>query len=219
LDVGVDRAFIACVGGWTNANGSAITGIATVLLAAITVLLAIIAKEQSGIAAEQSKTSRAQLRAYVLADFAQIDHTDLNTSPEVTIYIKNYGETPARNFFVGFPPLTVIRRRDADRLLKTTTREQHRSQPASHEVIGPGAVRPFKARYISRRRSNVLRLGRPKMQRLLNGSHAIYIYGVVFYEDVFGVEHESTIRLFSNIRTPPNTLTTMVPDDGGNEAT
>jgi len=30
-------------------------------------------------------------------------------------------------------------------------------------------------------------------------THAVFLYGIIFYEDVFGDEHESKVRLFSDV--------------------
>ena len=75
------------IGCWLDAHNGAITGVATGLLAIITAWLVFVAREQS-------RTTRAQLRAYVFPKKIGVN-LYIGQVPKYCVLIRNTGQTPA----------------------------------------------------------------------------------------------------------------------------
>jgi hypothetical protein len=87
--IAVVRDYVRCTERFADTHNALITALATVLLSAITFGLIL-----SGV--DQQNTSRAQLRAYVFVDNAEITHIEDGAGvPEGHVFIKNFGQTPA----------------------------------------------------------------------------------------------------------------------------
>jgi hypothetical protein len=86
-DVTVDRAFLSCWGGWANANGSAVTAIATGFLGTITLLLFFMAVVQNDATAMQH-------RAYV--SVRGYEPVELGGRVLCVVIWENAGNTPTK---------------------------------------------------------------------------------------------------------------------------
>jgi hypothetical protein len=156
-----------------NDAASALTAIATALLAVITWFLVRFAKEQSA-------TTRAELRAYVLIGGGRIADIGDRGGRIVEIQIRNFGQTPAHDvqFWVGAgirqfplnsklgPPSDPIAM-SADVMAPNQTSTMFVPVPVSTD---------------------------PQEEWLRKGKAAIYAFGQVTYKDAFGVGHYTDFR-------------------------
>jgi hypothetical protein len=178
-----------------------------------TVFLAIFAVGTLIIAADEISTNKRQSRAYIFIEKIEINRVVVGKTPIVTIVIKNYGKTPAYNFYVGFENLKLIRFERADSL---STADRGKVIPGSREALGPDAIRTAWAAYVTGKR-RAKTLSAASMRRLQAGTHAIFFYGVAFYEDAFGDLHETTFRMFSGGPAGIHSVQ-MSAHDRGNDA-
>lgn len=156
-----------------NEYGTATTAIATALLAAITWFLVRFARDQS-------RTTRAQLRAYVLVSGAEVTDIGNRDSRRVTLTIKNFGQTPAHDvkFWMG----TGLREFPLYRLLEPPSEPV----PMSSDVLAPGRV-------------SIMILAVPRTtdgqeESIRGGKGAIYAFGQATYFDVFNIERQTDFR-------------------------
>jgi len=126
------------------------------------------------------ETSQRQLRAYVSVTGATITNFGSEQPVQAAVDIQNTGQTPAYKM----TGKTLI-----------TTREFPISNPLPDMQVdnaamdlGPGAVFTLRigtARPLTAQENATVRAG----------TLAIYVYGVIRYEDAFGVHHETAFRL------------------------
>jgi hypothetical protein len=204
------RIFWRCVGGYANENGNAITAASTFLLLIVTGLLGLIAYRQY-------TTTRAQLRAYIFVESASIQ--DQATPPNVPVpassgcpfsrvIIKNFGQTPAINVR-HFSAITVCQAGTDDTACPSPPDSLIKAAAAT--VIGPAATTSSD--------SNLGRALTPyEVAALLTVGQALYVYGRITYEDVFGRRHETTYRLGYAGVYPPHPHTTLLFTQNGNSA-
>jgi hypothetical protein len=195
-----------------SANG-AITAVATVFLGFITWRLVIL-----GI--EQSRTSRAQLRAYVFLENAGIfDGPTWPSAPQPVaagcpcsmIAIKNFGVTPAFNVrhwanvkFVAVTPDGHLQGGVLD-------------APAVLTGLGPSTIPPTGTTRLSR---NLGRAITPyEMGLMAAPAYAIIVYGKITYDDTFGEPHETNYCAGYSGAWPPAPGTNLVYLSEGNGAT
>lgn len=185
-----------------------ITAIATALLTLITLGLVFLGLEQS-------KTTRAQLRAYILTESTGIQ--DQGTLPNAAIQatsgcpfyrviIKNYGQTPAID--VRHASFIVIGQAGTDNALCVLPDDATMAAAAA-TIIGPSGTTTSDGS-----------LGRPltpfEINALAAVGQAIYVYGRIIYWDVFGRKHETTYRLGYAGVYPPHPQTTLIFTQNGN---
>jgi hypothetical protein len=156
-----------------NHNG-AITAVFTVLLTVVTGGLV-----WTGYV--QIRTTRAQLRAYVLTARTIVTNVAQGV-PEAEVTIKNFGQTPAYNvisvkgFYVGPYPSTpnfII------------TDREFANPSLSREVLGPGGTAVS---------ADAGPLTPEQRASLTNGTGIIYVYGEIRYRDAFGRQQWTRYR-------------------------
>lgn len=150
--------------------------------AADAAIRAAVATEKTVEAMEQ--TAERQLRAYCLVCAARLDNAEIGKIPCIQITIKNFGSTPARNVsqwsnvgFDTFPPT-----------LSPPPGVEAKEIPAF--VVGPGGV--F---YATPKFNQVVT--RDGIEKLKNGTHAIYVIGSIQYEDAFGKTRTTKYKMYS----------------------
>ena len=135
----------------------------------------------------QTRTTRAQLRAYVLIDHAaMVNLTDVSKEPEAHVTIKNFGQTPAYKV-INF---TDIAFRPYPRPREKFRIERRRFWAAnSNGSIGPG----------SHMIAIASTLGRPltteELAALADGTGVIYVFGEIRYVDTFRKRHSTKYRM------------------------
>ncbi len=173
-------SFILCLGQWLDIHAGAVGGVATVVLAIITWRLVTLGKEQT-------KTTRAQLRAYVMV--AAVHGTDIapDIVPKTTVRFKNFGQTPAHNIRViigmGFAPYPFT---DIEWFSRT-------GKPAAEfgRPLGPeDNVRvPIDLNGL---------LTAEKIRAMQEGRWALWLNGKICYSDVFDQPQETEFGMFTN---------------------
>ena len=128
-------------------------------------------------------TTRRQLRAYVHMEAAAITNVKVGGQPKAKITIRNSGKTPAHNMvqwsnmgFDHFPPKIV----PPDGMEKNMP---------SHPLAPNGAIYATPGIPIA--------LTAYQIDGLTKGEVAIYVVGGIRYDDVFGVTHTTTYRVFA----------------------
>lgn len=190
-----------CMAEFIDANRDSITALATVLLTIVTGGLVWIAYQQH-------VTTRAQLRAYVFQEGANLlDATQLPVpgpanQPWVELIIKNSGETPAYN--VVHWGNVDVREASQEELL----------------TIPPLAVRSklhlppngFATKGLWLRRN----LSPQEVADIQTGARCVFLYGRITYTDAFGRKHFTNYRLRYSGRYPPHGHGTFNYCDEGN---
>ena len=137
----------------------------------------------------QLMTSRAQLRAYVVVSSAGIVSADddKETAPVAVVTIKNSGQTPAHDV-VNVSGIAIDPFPPPPTLSLTITDHDFAAVGRSRETLGPDNTS------VSR-----VSAGRQLMDEekkgIIEGAHAIYVYGEVRYKDVFGKRRWTRYRL------------------------
>lgn len=189
-----------CGGAFLNANGIAITALATILLAGITYGLV-------HLGLEQSKTSRAQLRAYVFPE--RLGIVDRNGVPVGISTIKNTGPTPAYDV-----------RHWADITFCAVGAQDTYKAPDRIEGLVPTSIGPGGELSVDRpatyplNPSQILALAAPPTPL-----HMLMIYGKITYRDVFNVDHETTYKVAYAGAYPPVHGVPLVYVTGGSTVT
>ena len=145
-----------------NDYGGAITGIATVFLTFITWRLVIVARDQS-------KTTRAQLRAYIFIHQGGIKLINNDTAIMADITLKNFGATPGYDF----KSWTNIRIGNPDEPIFG-----QRKTPAQASIIGPFADLSAS--------SQLIPITPDERSAINNGIKKIFVWGEAAYIDAFG---------------------------------
>jgi hypothetical protein len=157
-----------------NWAAAAITGIATALLVYATVRLVTLGREQS-------KTTRAQLRAYVfieLVEFArpETDNGD-NEHWYVHVVLRNFGSTPAYLTRARIEKeIGAASKPDDVTLTLTANAENHAAT-----VIPPGHIHTI--------RTTGLQNGLQTYLQYRNAGNRSYVWGRIEYTDAFGEPH------------------------------
>jgi hypothetical protein len=150
-----------------EAYNGAITGIATVFLAIITVGLVIVAKDQS-------KTTRAQLRAYVMVETA-ITLGFVGPQPKAQVTLKNFGQTPAHDLTI-WTSVEVA----ADPLHEKPAAPAGRAD--TRGPLAPGST-------VQTLDSPSRIITAQEIADVQNGRAGFYVFGRARYYDVFGRSH------------------------------
>lgn len=128
------------------------------------------------------QSSERQLRAYVHVASAKVKNLDKASGREIVVVVKNYGQTPALK--ARFRSAEHVRewplQGALDDLSKVEIRTGVEALPFGRPVIMHIPVGD---------------LTEWSERALRNGEHAIYFWGLVTYEDVFGKPHFTRIRL------------------------
>jgi hypothetical protein len=173
------------------------------LLEKITLVVAFLAFIAAGwqayVASDNELTS---LRAYVLVDSTTIAINN-NNLPSVTIVIKNFGATPARRA-----------RHWATSFVRPVPAQDNSFPDFTSKVIAPYTLIPeqgTKQKIITDWSELPDRAPMTAAERsdIKNGTKAIYIAGVIRYEDVFGQHHITQYRRYWNDPSGQNNV-----DDG-----
>jgi len=125
------------------------------------------------------RNTKMELRAYLAIDSMKIRNITIN-GIELILKIMNTGKTPAYNIvlvFAGKPDGTGIYKKEMDELIK------HRSD-TNAEMHGNGMS--FTLEY-------TLHLGDNPIvnQQIISGEKDFYIYGIIFYDDIFKIRHRT----------------------------
>lgn len=131
-------------------------------------------------------TAKRQLRAYVfvsLADGEKMFHDDKSGCLSAPLIIKNYGQTPAYkmkcNVFIG--------------ILKKPLSEQLDPPNYDNGSIGCLASGQVVRQYPTLPR----KIDIPERNLILNGTHAIYVWGYLEYMDIFKSTQRVQFRMYS----------------------
>ena len=170
--------------------------------------------QQAKLLADQVRASKAELRAYALRQGVDVEDVMPGKSPVATVKVVNFGKTPAFKFYLAIENLTLIRYVNNNTLIPADRSKPH---DGSHEVLGPGDSRSAIYGYVDSNNTPLI-LSTSDVARLGTGEPALFLYGAIFYEDSFGCEHRSTIRVFVGGPTKLALLPRMAPDVAGNEA-
>jgi len=176
--ISVALAYRDCFGRWATDNNPAITALSTLLLFFVTGGLVWVAHRQY-------KTTRAELRAYVFVEGAHIEQIGVGESPVASINIKNFGKTPAYKLkhwaSMGFHlyPLTAA------------VPKQKQDEISAERPLAPGGefyARPAMGQPLNQKTIDTMKKG---------GSHALFVVGEIFYEDIFHRKHWTKYCLFA----------------------
>ncbi|HEY5048919.1 MAG TPA: hypothetical protein VII49_12970 [Rhizomicrobium sp.] len=171
-----DNTFIDCESFFADENGAGVTALGTVLLFVVTGLL-------TWVAYDQGQTSRAQLRAYLFVETADIEWETPESIPSANVKLKNFGQTPAKSvchwMHVIYGP-------------------NPRTNPFPDIDTSVKRPRAFPPGAVSRTYPRLTRALAPEeIQALANGDAAIYIRGKIEYVDVFGKDRWTVFCLFT----------------------
>jgi hypothetical protein len=144
------------IGEFFEAHNGAITGIATVFLTIITEWLVIVARDQS-------KTTRAQLRAYVMVETATT--LDFGPRPKAQVVLRNFGKTPAHDLTIWTSVEVAV-------------------DPLSEKPAAPVGRGPPLVRWTPHLVSSWCEIA--GVQR---GKAGFYVFGQAKYDDVFEKNH------------------------------
>jgi cbb3-type cytochrome oxidase subunit 3 len=188
-----------------------ITAFSTFLLFIVTFFLGCIAYRQEN-------TSRRQLRAYVFVEKSQVEFiqlsgsynmvtnvSDFDRAVRTTLEIKNSGQTPAQDSQtfgqIDFQewPLDESKLKLID----------FSNKGISKETLGPGNIRY---------KNDVININQTQWEQLNNGTHAIFVYGVIKYKDVFGETQTTHYRFFTGGEVKLSRGNGLLPHDEGNKA-
>jgi hypothetical protein len=192
---------------WT----SWITSICTIFIVIITGLYTYYAREQVAQMKEalnlNSDTVIRQLRAYIFIEKVSLENIVQGYTPNVIIQFVNSGQTPAYNVSgsTGF----CFREFPLTSALPNIGQEGHKT------IMSISAKGEF-LRDIKMERP----LTTNDITQLMNGTHAIYVYGSITYKDTFARERHTNYRFFYNHRLRATALpfSCMISDMEGNEA-
>lgn len=145
-----------------------------------------------------------QLRAYVVVTHATITGLELGETPTARINLQNVGQTPA-NRVISWVAMTSGPYPDAPLIDDPGDVER------SPTVLGTGVTYDLTVRLTDP-------LSSAELAELIHGSRAVFVYGQIQYEDVFGKIRETTFRVFKGGGVGI-VGTAMVPAREGNAAT
>jgi hypothetical protein len=204
------HGYSSCAARVTRHDGEAITAISTAILTFVTLGLVLLGMEQS-------RTTRAQLRAYVLVESASIqDQGTLPSAPVqatsgcpfARVIIKNSGQTPATEVR-HISRITIGQVGTDDILCVSPTDQLIAVAPAT--IIGPSGTTSSD--------SNLGRALTPfELTAMAAVGQALYVYGRITYRDVFGRKHETNYRLGYAGGYPPHPQTVLLFTQNGNSA-
>jgi hypothetical protein len=151
-----------------------VTAIATALLTAITYMLVSLGQEQS-------RTTRAQLRAYIDIQ-ADVENVKIDGRPRITVTFRNVGQTPAYDFYTS-SDMTIGPAKLPEGVDLPSPFIRMKNGTAHFVSMGKGILGP------TRKAHNGLMLDRPLTEEILQalgrGEKALYHYGVVRFRDCF----------------------------------
>lgn len=152
--------------GWTSEP----TSVFTALIALFTFILALAGAWHVYVA---GATARRQLRAYVFITQTEISGVAANTQPVAQLLIRNTGQTPAHDVVVYGNMIF-----DEFPLKKDLPVLVFSDPQLTKENLGPGNER-YKWEYA------LTPLTEEQISQMNAGSHALYVYGEIRYNDVF----------------------------------
>jgi hypothetical protein len=171
--------------------GSAITAIATILLTVITGGLVVTAYEQS-------KTSRAQLRAYIMVTEPELIRQNADIGEHGLKFegrpgLQNVGSTPANKVF-------VISRMDIMSMEKANDFSFYIERPPISQVLP--TIWPTQKKFVS---AIMDRICSDKEIESISVAHRalMFVWGTVWYEDVFREKHYTNF-CYTGLLTPPD---------------
>jgi len=179
---------------WFDVHNGTVTGVATVLLAIITAWLVFVARDQS-------KTTRAQLRAYVGVTTRNTPNLIVGENQMFGIFITNYGNTPA---------LKVKDWGDI-RIKEYPLRSELPALTFRNDMIpvNPQQKVPIEFQMIAA-------LSASELANIRNDIQRMYVYGKIEYFDVFD-EYRVTSYRFEYGGTRLIGMGQMAVSDEGNE--
>ena len=189
---------VQCIGEFLEANNGVITGVSTAFLAWITYLLVVLGRGQE-------KTSRAQLRAYVMVGTATISNIIGDKMPVAKIQIKNFGQTPAYNLNAGISMgFAKWPFQDVEWPTFVFVGEKRSERP-----IAPGDDFPL-----------LIDLGKAlsaeQVAAIYGGRWALWVAGKVIYKDAFDNPRETEFCFFTTKITGVGMLAAV---EGRNKST
>jgi hypothetical protein len=168
-----------CAAQFVRKDNGAITALATLLLTFVTAILV-------WMAFQQNRTTRAQLRAYVMVGTADTADIAFDRMPKGKIQIKNFGQTPAHNvcasIAMGFAEWPF-------QDLEWPVFDAHPVN-RSERPLAPGDDFSL---HIDLGRA----LSREQVAAIYGGRWALWIAGKVFYKDAFGQPRETDFCFFT----------------------
>ncbi len=171
------RIQLACIGGYLNENGMAVTGLATILLALITGFLVALGRSQG-------TTTRKQLRAYVGVDEMEkleervVDYDPVTKICKVNALMVNFGKTPAYDVHPIF------------RLMYSNATFLDKEFPKVTYTKG-GILQPGQKSVLACKVENVDMPMWETIRHRRNRDWRLYFFGYVSYRDTFGCKHRT----------------------------
>lgn len=145
------------------------------------------------------QSAQIELRAYIGLDDTKLKNVAAGKKPAMLLQFKNSGRTPAKK-------VQLWARFKYDSVPEQLPRGS--STPSSSSTISPEAIFSLPDEMKNALTSQDVAL-------IKSGRAAIYIYGEVTYEDVFGHPHRTLFNLVHTKSTPTSTLTVCAD---GNES-
>lgn len=187
-----------------------ITSVCTIFIVIITGFYTYYAREQVAQIKEavnlNSDTAIRQLRAYIFIEKVSLKNIVQGNTPNVILQFVNSGQTPAYNVS-GFTKI-CLREFPLTSALPNIDQEGHKtieSISAKGEFLRDIKMEPP--------------LTANDINQLMNGTHAIYVYGSITYKDTFARERHTNYRFFYNhkLRATGLPFSSMISDMEGNE--
>jgi hypothetical protein len=129
-----------------------------------------------------SSTAQQQLRAYLYVELKEAPYLVLGCRPKADFWLRNGGQTPAHNvtmvngFSIGSYPF------------------EGEPPPLDEAFFERGGTHPPGTSTIIRCQAPEAGITQPWIDAINEGTRRIVMYGMIRYEDVFGVEHYTRYR-------------------------
>ena len=175
----------------------------TTVLAIFTILLWLATKR---LVIDAGKTANRQLRAYVFVDGLGISAFGIGNTPEATLTLKNFGQTPAYNVRV-LAVITVVKK--ASELAEFLAKAQM-------PIVDPVQIGPGGSVYPSCEFGGAITDS--GFSQLKNNSVTLYFHGRIDYTDIFNQPHWATFRTAQDGKGAPVGSNKLIVCDEGNDA-
>jgi hypothetical protein len=156
------------------------------------------------------RTAESQLRAYVGANSLYFDPLSAERPVRVVIEIKNFGQTPARDFRA----ILLAVAREHPPIGPMAGAESRPESRGDGESLMPGGTSIVICEcwvgFDLAAKTNTI-------QAVRNGTMAIYVCGTIFYRDVFGHPRHTNLRRIAR-GTRIDTRSPFITPDEGNES-
>jgi hypothetical protein len=197
----IDQASLAWWGIWVGVVSAIATAVAALAAAAAARAAVMATKEASEANSIARDTAKRQLRAFVAAERSVLEIKE--NLVVATIAIVNSGQTPAYHFdhcaWIGFGHIGET---------KIFEEGPHRPKSGAHIPSSGNCGAIIESD----------RLTESQIAKIKLGKIAVWVWGTIWYEDVFGDAQRTKFRfVYTGFATTPAGV--MLADEEGNEAT